>query len=783
VATPAHPIQTDFTAGEITERLAARVDLDRYARGAHCIMNGMVQPQGGVARRAGTTFVARSKAAEEAFLQFAFDEDGFQADVELANNTAVRLVPFQFGVTQAYMLEFGHEYIRFYQDRAQIQSSGVAYEHVSPYLAEHLFELRFTQSADILFITHPSYPPAELRRLTADPATFELRVTNFLPPATVELGITPATSTLTLGALTGINVGMTASNPEFLAADVARPITIGAGRAIITSIVSPNAVFTNIVSDFSSLGPHSANTWNIGASPNSQLTPSAAGPLNATITLTLADAGWRAADVGKYVRVNGGVVRILEYTSTTVVTGMVVSELSDADPSPAGSWSLEEVAWSAARGYPGAVALWEGRLWYAGSLAQPDTLWGSVTGDYRNFALGPDDDDAVELTSASGSVDLIRWLVATHRLLIGTMGSEMTLGGDNGPVTPSNASIRPRTSHGSDYVCAPLRVGNASLFVERGATKLREMAFNFEADDYLAPDLAILAEHIVRDGLKELAYVQNPFSTVLGARYDGVLVGMTYERLEKVVAWHHHTTDGVFQSVAVIPNACDQSEVWLAVSRPYTVDSALFQDDTAQADTFDTDATGEGWFTGIEVMDGNLSLDAAFKYEGTPASIFGGFTHLPGKDAVALVLDHLVDNSDEAFQEDAFQEPLALAFDVTVNASGVVELDDAASDVEIGLPFDFKIVSLRPEIGTPAGTAQARRKRWNEIFVRLHCSSGALRINSEDVPMPEIGYSGDLRRVPELGWDRDGRIIIEKPDQFPVTVLGMTGALSVDDGG
>lgn len=79
---------------------------------------------------------------------------------------AVRLVPFQFNVSQAYILEFGERYIRFFKNYTQILDGfGNPYELETPYLGKDLFELDVnTQSADTIYIFHPDYEPRKLLR-------------------------------------------------------------------------------------------------------------------------------------------------------------------------------------------------------------------------------------------------------------------------------------------------------------------------------------------------------------------------------------------------------------------------------------------------------------------------------------------------------------------------------------------------------------------------------------------------------------------------------------------
>jgi len=124
----------NFTAGELSPRLFGRTDLGRYDNGAQIIQNFVVQPHGGLTRRPGTRFVREVKTS--------------------ANKT--RLIPFQFNVEQAYILEFGNNYFRIFKDGGVVVSSGSPVEVVTPYATADLPGLKFAQSADIMYLVHPN---------------------------------------------------------------------------------------------------------------------------------------------------------------------------------------------------------------------------------------------------------------------------------------------------------------------------------------------------------------------------------------------------------------------------------------------------------------------------------------------------------------------------------------------------------------------------------------------------------------------------------------------------
>ena len=122
---------TSFVSGEFSPKMDGRTDFEKYNSGAKTLQNFLVHPQGAATRRVGTQFIAEVKSSA----------------------AKTRLIPFEFSTTQTYILEFGNTYIRFYKDKGQILDSGSAYEISSPYLTAELFDIKFAQSADVMYIT------------------------------------------------------------------------------------------------------------------------------------------------------------------------------------------------------------------------------------------------------------------------------------------------------------------------------------------------------------------------------------------------------------------------------------------------------------------------------------------------------------------------------------------------------------------------------------------------------------------------------------------------------
>lgn len=203
------PIQSNFSGGEFSPLLDGRVDIATYQSALDTCLNFIPTLQGNLTRRSGTYFVSEVKTSAK----------------------STRLVPFEFSTEQAYILEFGDQYIRFYRNYGQIQSGSGAYEITSPYLEADLFNLNFAQSADVLYIVHPDYEPRELSR-TGNTAWFlnvsDIQDGPYLP-------INNTTTTLTPSAATGVTTIVASSTAGinggdgFQSTDVGRKIRLREG--------------------------------------------------------------------------------------------------------------------------------------------------------------------------------------------------------------------------------------------------------------------------------------------------------------------------------------------------------------------------------------------------------------------------------------------------------------------------------------------------------------------------------------------------------------------------
>ena len=668
---------TNFTGGELSPRLDGRNDLAKYNSGCKTLENMIVYPHGSASRRSGTQFVAEVKDSTK----------------------KTRLISFEFSTVQTYILEFGDQYIRFYKDNGQILSGGSPYEISSPYLEAELFDIKFAQSADTMYICHPNHSPKKLTRSGH---------TNW----------TLVDDVIINGPFMDHNVETTTANPSHKSVGQTTTVT------------------------FSSTTGINANQ------------------------------GFLSTDVGRLVHIQDGHFKITSVTSTTVVVGIVIVDLGISS-STTTDFALG--AFSDTTGYPSCVTFFEQRLVFAGTTAQPQTIFFSRSADYENFDdkyhETVADDDAIVYTIASNQVNAIRFLTATRTLIIGTAGGEFAAdgGGTGEAITPTNILINKQSNHGAANVDG-ISLGNATLFLQRAKRKIRELAYNFDVDGYVAPDLTILAEHITESGITQMAYQEEPNSIVWCVRTDGQLLGFTYQREQQVTAWHRHIFGGSFgsgnavcESVEVLPTDDSEYQVWVIIKRTINGVTKRYVEYLHRFDFDETDDTSFNY------------LDSQLAYNGSATTTISGLDHLEGETVSVLA--------------DGSTHPNKVV------SSGGITLDRSSTKVKVGLPYVSLLQTMRIDAGANNGTSQSKTKRIYEITARLYESIG-IEIgpdlnNMERIPFRSSAnlmdsginvFTGDKEIEFRGNYETDGFIFVRQNQPLPLTVLSLYPRLITNDG-
>lgn len=289
--------QPSFTTGELSPSLYGRVDLARYYTALKTCRNFIVQPYGGVINRPGTRFVREVKDSAR----------------------AVRLIDFVFSSDQTYAIELGHLYLRFYSGGGIVvypvghASAGQPVEVSTPWVEADLPKIKFTQSADVMTLCHPSYAPRQLSRLSHESWT----LTEFDTTGGPFLDINVDTSkTLYASVVTG-DVTLTSAAGIFTAEMVGRLLYIE--QAPDSSTSRWEVAKAVIVNDIRRSGSSYYQAVNSG-------TTGTVSPSTLEGTENDGDPGvlWR------YLHSGFGIVKVIGFTSATQVSGTVVTRLPDS---------------------------------------------------------------------------------------------------------------------------------------------------------------------------------------------------------------------------------------------------------------------------------------------------------------------------------------------------------------------------------------------------------------------------------------------------------------------
>lgn len=484
-------IQPSFTAGELAPSMYARVDLSKFHVGCRELLNFISLAYGGVATRPGTMFVGEVKTSSKRH----------------------RLVRFQFSTTQAYILVFGDTTMQVIKDRGFVLSGGNRVEISTPYSEADLHDLAFTQSADTLFITHPSYAPRKLTR--SSHTSWTLSTISFAPPLSAPTGVSAAASGLTAGSW-NLNYKVAAIDAD--------------GHESTPS----SAATTNY-----------NGTWTAGG--------------KVTITWSAVTG---AAEYAVYKDDNGFFGWIGNATGLSFVDDNI-------NPATDDSPQDQRNPFNASGDYPAVVGIHAQRTVWGGTNNKPSNFWGSRVGDYSNMNVSSPlkADDAYSFTLDTHEVNRVNGVCSLRELIIFTTGAVYKASGNQDEAISAKSINVKAQSYWGSHGLPPIVTGESALFVESGGRVIRDLVYSLEIDGYKGSELTVLANHMFKGRRAyEWAHARNPYGIIWIVCDDGELRGLTYLREHDVVGMHRHETDGLFESVAAVPGA-EQDDVYFIVKR------------------------------------------------------------------------------------------------------------------------------------------------------------------------------------------------------------------------
>lgn len=303
------------------------------------------------------------------------------------------------------------------------------------------------------------------------------------------------------------------------------------------------------------------------------LSPSGTGT---SITFTASTATFAATDVGRQIRWHDG-TNYFWYTITAYTSATQVSATRGNASTPGGTtatikWALG--VFTDTLGWPKLVEFYENRIVYGNTDTFPQTIFGSkaaeVTSDFDTFTPGTDDNSPYTYRIASGQANGIRFLKGSDQFLMaGTYGAEHRINGgsSDAAITPTSISVKAFSFLGVSNV-QPVVADNNVMYLRRNRRTIASIVYDPIRDGYLSDDKTILAPHITESYIKRMAFQAGPPNVQWNVRQDGVLVGLTYEQRQQVLAWHRTQVangDALVEDVVVVPQPEGPDRVWLVV--------------------------------------------------------------------------------------------------------------------------------------------------------------------------------------------------------------------------
>lgn len=742
--------QNSFIGGIYSEKMHGRVELEGYQNAVADMFNAKVMPHGGFTRRTGTKFAWECKGTDR-----------------------TRIIEFQYSSGDTYILEVGDEYMRFGKNGSQIEDGGTPVELITPWPETEVFELHVVQSADVMWICHPSYRPYKLLRYSdtewyLDPVAFvdgpylPLNTTGVTLVSSAASG-TGVTITAANGAtITNVSIGWKGLLPIYTR------VTCSTGHGL-----KPGDTVTIAgVTGFTALN----GTWTVENAGETQFDVNLVYTGGYTGGGTLSADVFASTDVGRLVRIfeSGGSLwswaEITAYTNAWTVTADIVS----ANPMPivaTTQWRLGK--FSDTTGWPASVSLYELRNVYGGAEVALQDVDFSQTDAFDYFETAPDgnilDSDAMAWSLFSGEVDTVEWMYPTRAgLAVGTNGGCWIMtgaGGQDQPMTPTSINAKKHTYIPVHRTIQPKGFDNAVLFVDKEGKRLHEFAYLWQEDSYRAPDLIVLADDLTLGKLIYDVAAQRVKKHVWMVLNDGSFLGLTYMRAEGIVAWHRHelaTTDSDYpvavKSVAAAVESDSKEIVYFVTQR--RVNGSLVQYVEYMEEDNESGNIEDEYF-----------LDCGITDLASPAdTTVTGLDHLEGEPVWALVDGKVVKTASDG--------------SALVVSGGSITLPYAGSTRHVGINFFSDVESLPLEaFDDGRGSTIGRVKDLGKTAIKVTRSYGA-KIGRSFDEMTEVLFNEDLvvggtpeyfsgeKAVDKMDGnpDTDVRICIRQDVPLPLTV-------------
>lgn len=421
--------------------------------------------------------------------------------------------------------------------------------------------------------------------------------------------------------------------------------------------------------------------------------------------------------------------------------------------------------------YPSRISFHEQRLCFASNASHPQTIWMSRSGNFYDFGFSSPgaDDDSVTLNLASYKIDAIQWMISATDLIVGTYSAiwKIAAGSQTDSITPTSITAKIQTSEGCSTF-EPLQAGASLLYVQRGDTVIRDLAYSFETDSFRGRDLTIASSHLFEDTAVR-SWDFEPISQIVWVVLtSGKLLGLTYVAEQEMVAWHRHETMNnydKFVDVCVLEEEDGDHIYFLKwVKQGTTQTGHICLERFLPRRTYRNIQTPEytSYTDHFPLMDSAVDLYSQAGFEPT----LTGLDHLNGRQVYALL------DGD-------------LSGPYTVSGGDIIVPYAGFHSAHVGIPYASWAQTLDLFLNDNFGASTGRRLRVARINIKLYRTRGLNIGTTETDLMPiKMREPEDRSSAPEAkegvfdisitnGWNEQGSIMIYTAEPVPITILAI----------
>ena len=689
-------------------------------------------------------------------------------------------------------------------------------ELTTPYLESDLFALDCsTQSADVLWIFHPNYPPAVVERMSGNSWAYSLSLPGQQPGEPAYRG--------TVGV---VKTGYSALGQNIsLISQAAICVVVLASTSSAPPFNNGDRVYVNLCSGMAQLneGEFIVTLMTYGS-----------------VTVTVIDSSGTSTTITSTA---------WYFTPTDPITGDAINSTSYLQYQGGGFCAAVVALFAATGDYPACGTLYQERLCVGGSNNNPVQMNGSVQDDYPDFICDPNEDDyAIQFTLVSNKLDQILNMLGTpNALLIGSAGGIWVMSGANGgSLTQVNVDAAKQSNLG----VAPLQpqlLTDSAIFVSRSTRIVTFLVFDFATNQWNNFDLTRLNRNITlgtsaaTSGIAQTAFQMEPYPIFWAVRNDGQLIGLVFNKQDQVFAWfriNFQSEGGSVESVAVISGANIEDQVVVVVNRTINGETVRYVEYFMQQEIFGqlsnaffvhcgqqwqglgpvaitgisntnpcvVTAPNHGFSNGIEVnivdvlgmTQINQDASQAYTISGVTTNTFQlvgmdstGFGIYAGGGIVKQVANEVTGMSYLLGQQVTAVGDGALILPPTIVTADAVNLPYYANLITIGIPYGVTIQPTNPTLSSQSGTTRGMKQKLDRVTLSLYQSMGG-QFGTDPAHMYDITYGpGTMAQQPQMStlevtrdmdcdWTDESTFYITQSDPFPFTLRGLVWRMDVN---